>query len=354
MKRLICLMISAVIVLCLCPPSFADWEGEPQRCIDLSLESNPSTGYSWAISSSDEEIAYVQELGFTAQEEDREEDLVGAPGTAGFRICGAAPGEAAITFACARNWEEEEVAVAFTVPVTVDEGLNVTAAGEIALPREAGTGWSFEMKDGGILEIEDQGGDEGDQVFTLRPLTNGFEELTFTCFSLEGQKPGVFTYRVMTEGENLTIYEIGYLLDGTQDTFSPAFQFTTTDFEGNEITEEIFAGHSLTVLNFWEPWCGPCVAEMPFLEQLSLEYADRGVQVIGVFATPDADEDVQAVLNSTGVTYPILRYVREFGFLQTGYVPTTVIVDGSGAIVNDPFAGALNYASWCALIEELL
>ena len=130
MKRLICVMISVVIVLCLCPPSFADWEGEPQRCIDLSLESNPSTGYSWAASSSDEEIAYVQELGFTPENE----DLVGAPGTAGFRICGAAPGEAAITFAYARNWEEEEVAVAFTVPVTVDEGLNVTAAGDCPAP----------------------------------------------------------------------------------------------------------------------------------------------------------------------------------------------------------------------------
>ena len=73
-----------------------------------------------------------------------------------------------------------------------------------------------------------------------------------------------------------------------------------------------------------------------------------------MFATPNADEDVQAVLDSTGVSYPILRYVKEFGFMQTGYVPTTAIVDGNGTIVHGPFAGAMNYASWCALIEELL
>ena len=208
------------------------------------------------------------------------------------------------------------------------------------------------MADGSILEVTDQGGDEGDQVFSLKPLKNGFEEITFTCFSLEGQKPGVFTYRIMTEGEKAAIYEIEYT--SAKETFAPAFQFTTTDLEGSEVTESIFAGHSLTILNFWEPWCGPCVAEMPFLEQLSQEYAARGVQVVGVFATPGADEDVQAVLDSAGTTYPILRYVQAFDSMQTGYVPTTVVVDGTGAIVHGPFAGAMNYASWCALIEELL
>lgn len=348
MKRMICLIFSAVLVLCLCPASFADLEGEPQRCVDLTLECNPSTGYSWVAQSGNKEIAYIENLGICSSEG---EELLGTPARAAFRICGKNAGQTQVILSYRRSWEEMSI-LSFTIPVTVDAGLNVLTGSEIILPREEGTGWSFEMKDGSILEITDQGGDEGDQVFSLKPLTNGFEELTFTCFSLEGQKPGVFTYQVMTEGEKVTIYEINY--SSAEDAFAPAFQFTTTDLEGNEVTERIFAGHSLTVLNFWEPWCGPCVAEMPFLEKLSQEYADRGVQVIGVFATPDADEDVQAVLDSTGVSYPILRYVREFGFMQTGYVPTTVIVDGSGAIVNDPFAGALNYASWCALIEELL
>ena len=350
MKRFFCLLLSALLMLPIFPYGFADLEGEPQRCIDLILECNPSTGYTWAAQSSDEEIAFVQDLGITTQDDS---DLVGTPATAGFRICGDQSGEAELTFTYARSWEEEP-AIAFTVPVTVDEGMNVTALNKISLPREKGTGWSFEMADGSVLEIEDQGGDEGDQIFTLKPLKNDFEEITFTRFSLESQKPGVFTYRVMTEGETVSIYEIVYHLGITEEAFAPAFQFTTTDLEGIEVTEQALSGYSLTVLNFWEPWCGPCVAEMPFLEQLSQEYAEKGVQVIGVFATPNADEDVQAVLDSTGVTYPILRYVRAFDFMQTGYVPTTVIVDGTGAIVRGPFAGALNYASWCALIEELL
>ena len=351
MKRFLTMILSAALMLALVPAAFADLEGEPQQCVDLMLEANPSTGYLWQAQSSDEEIAYVQPLSSTPLQEDSQS--VGVPCINSFRICGAAQGEAEITFTYSRPWESVQPLIRFTVPVTVDGGLNVITGSEIALPREEGNGWGFEMQDGSVLEIEDQGGDAVDQRFTLHPLKGGFEEITFTLFSGEGQLPGVFTYRVSTDGDCLCVYEIAYR--STEDTpFTPAFQFTTTDFDGSEVTEQIFAGHSLTILNFWEPWCGPCVAEMPFLEQLSQEYADRGVQVIGVFATPNADEDVQAVLDSTGITYPILRYVREFGFLQTGYVPTTVIIDGTGAIVYGPVAGALNYAGWCALVEELL
>ena len=130
--------------------------------------------------------------------------------------------------------------------------------------------------------------------------------------------------------------------------------FSAEDAEGSIWTEQVFADHSLTILNFWEPWCGPCVSEMPDLQEISEEYADRGVLILGIYATPDAEDDVAAVLEKTGVTYPILRYTQDFDHLQTGYVPTTVIVDSTGAIVYGPFAGALNRDGWVSLIEKYL
>ena len=128
-------------------------------------------------------------------------------------------------------------------------------------------------------------------------------------------------------------------------------KFKTEYMDGGEVDESIFAGHEIVMLNFWEPWCGPCVAELPALQQLSENYKDKGFLLVGVYSTEDGAADI---IREKGVTYPIIKYTDEMAIFQTGYVPTTVIIDGSGAIVYGPVAGALNYAGWCALIEDYL
>lgn len=354
MKHLISFVLAIFMLLSMLPAGFADLEGEPQACVDLYLESNPSTGYLWAAESSDESVAYVQSS--EAAAEDSDSGLVGQPFVAPFRICGSGEGTAEITFSYARPWEDAAPAMQFTVSVSVDAQLNVTASNEIVLPCSKESGWSFGTETA-ILEIEDNGYTEDvGQSFTLKPLADGFDTVTFTQYGLDGLLPGAFLYTIQTKADQVCIYSIDFVREvPVPDVpFAPEFLFDTTDLDGNSVTEQIFAGHSLTILNFWEPWCGPCVREMPFLQQVSQEYADKGVQIIGIYSTPDSEDDVAAVLEETGVTYPILHYVPEFDFLQTGYVPTTVFVNGSGIIVKQPFSTALNYASWVALIEELL
>ena len=131
--------------------------------------------------------------------------------------------------------------------------------------------------------------------------------------------------------------------------------FRTTDREGNVWDERAFADSSLTMLNFWEPWCGPCVREMPDLQKLAETYADRGFRILGVYSTPGMEEDVDAVLESTGVTYPILHYVDNFSIFQSGYVPTTVFVDRSGHVVGEQFyVGSRSYEDWESLVLGLL
>ena len=134
--------------------------------------------------------------------------------------------------------------------------------------------------------------------------------------------------------------------------------FSTVDRGGETWDQSVFLSHKLTMINFWEPWCGPCVGEMADLQRLQDTYAERGLLILGVYQTADAEEDVDAVLSQTGVTYPILHYTQEFDAFQSGYVPTTIFVDGEGRLIGEGssalYIGSNSFEGWAAVVEDLL
>ena len=141
--------------------------------------------------------------------------------------------------------------------------------------------------------------------------------------------------------------------------FAPDFTFKTTDRLGNEWTETAFAANKLTMINFWEPWCGPCVSEMPDLERLYEAYKDKGFQIIGVYSEPEMESEVAGILKNSKISYPILKYTTEFDRFMTGYVPTTVFVDGNGHIIKmddgtESIVGSNSYEGWETIIKQYL
>ena len=95
----------------------------------------------------------------------------------------------------------------------------------------------------------------------------------------------------------------------TDEDFDPDFTFSTTDRVGNEWNESVFANAEVTMINFWEPWCSPCVNEMPDLEKLYENYQDQGFQIIGVYSETGMEYEVDQILKDCHTTYPIL-YIR--------------------------------------------
>lgn len=136
--------------------------------------------------------------------------------------------------------------------------------------------------------------------------------------------------------------------------------FTTVDLAGNTVTNEIFLGKKLTVVNIWGTYCGPCINEMPELAAWAAEMPE-GVQIIGLvsdlYSTDNAEtlETAVAICEATNVTYPNLVAGSDFAQLLSGVigVPTTIFVDGTGAIVGDPIVGA-NVPAYKAFVEEYL
>ena len=135
---------------------------------------------------------------------------------------------------------------------------------------------------------------------------------------------------------------------------APTLRFTTTDRDGSTVDETILRGHKLVMLNFWEPWCPPCVKEMPELEKLYRDYADKGLLILGVYSTEGQETEVDKVLADSGTSYPILRYSKDFDSFKTGYVPTTLFVDGEGTILSELLVGSRDYAGWEELIANTL
>ena len=127
--------------------------------------------------------------------------------------------------------------------------------------------------------------------------------------------------------------------------------FVTTTLDGSEVDESIFAQSRITMVNFFEPWCPPCIAELPELQQLSETYASEDFQLIGVFSTEDG---VAEVLEKAGITYPVLHYVPAFTQFQTGYVPTTVFLNSDGESVGEAVIGARSYDQWEEIVRGLL
>ena len=160
--------------------------------------------------------------------------------------------------------------------------------------------------------------------------------------------------------------------------YAPDFSFSVTDRNGLVYDESVFAEHELTMINFWEPWCGPCVGEMPDLQALYEAYADRGLLILGVYSTGGMEDDVAQVLDRTGVQYPILFATGGFEQFQSGYVPTTIFVDREGHVIHRElspdersafsdviqvlgeeqtsalYIGSNSYDGWAAIVEGLL
>ena len=140
--------------------------------------------------------------------------------------------------------------------------------------------------------------------------------------------------------------------------FDPEFTFKTTDRDGNEYDESIFASNKLTMINFWEPWCGPCCKELPDLTSLYEKYKDQGFQILGVYSETHMESDVRDILSKKQVSYPILHYTSEFDQFQTGYVPTTIFVDSKGHVITiegeKTVVGSKSYEDWEKIVKPLL
>lgn len=131
--------------------------------------------------------------------------------------------------------------------------------------------------------------------------------------------------------------------------------FTTTDINGDPFSDEDIGDAKLVMVNFWEPWCGPCVSEMPELEQLYQDYKDQGFVIVGAFYSSDNLEDAKAIVADLNISYPIVMGNEDLHPFTSRYVPTTVFFDGAGNLLSgEAIVGAKSYDVWEQEMQKYL
>ena len=141
--------------------------------------------------------------------------------------------------------------------------------------------------------------------------------------------------------------------------------FETYDLQGEAVSQELFSGSRLTMVNVWATYCGPCLREMPDLGELAGSYQAADFQVVGVVSdTVKADgtyDDAQVavaeqIIQRTGADYrhilPSQSLLSRLG--QISAVPTTLFVDAQGRQVGQAYLGARTKAQWQSIVEGLL
>lgn len=195
-----------------------------------------------------------------------------------------------------------------------------------------------------------------------------------TTLSAEENKDGVTdgktddkTDKEADEGSTTTSAQIA-TLENTADKNVPFFgAFESETIDGEKVTDNVFKGNKVTMVNVWGTFCSPCIREMPDLQKLSETYESKGVKLIGIVAdtydytkgenNADKIADAEDIIEQTGVKYMnILPSVSlNSAKLDTIFsFPTTYFLDENGAIIGSEYVGSRSYDQWCQIVDDIL
>ncbi len=123
----------------------------------------------------------------------------------------------------------------------------------------------------------------------------------------------------------------------------PSFNFIS--FEGKSLSSDIFKG-KVVLLDFWEVWCGPCIASIPNLEALQQKYKSKGFDVYGIIHDKENLQPSKSLAQKMKVSFELgVGNEQSRNVYAVNALPLYVLIGRSGKI---------SYISegYSALLEE--
>ena len=112
-------------------------------------------------------------------------------------------------------------------------------------------------------------------------------------------------------------------------------QFILNSFANSNIPINLFNYKGKAVLiDFWEVWCGPCMASMPKVQHLYDAYKDKGLEVLGIINDTKQLEPSRLMVKNKNFSFPMLvgNVQLRKDYRLDGAVPLYLLINKSGQI----------------------
>jgi thiol-disulfide isomerase/thioredoxin len=111
------------------------------------------------------------------------------------------------------------------------------------------------------------------------------------------------------------------------------------------------------LIDFWASWCGPCKSSFPAMEELTKEFAGKGLTIIAI-SVDEKPENMQAFVKAAKVSFTVVRDARHklVAAADIKSMPTSFLIDRSGKIrfIHSGFDREKTKRQYTKEIEQLL
>jgi len=117
------------------------------------------------------------------------------------------------------------------------------------------------------------------------------------------------------------------------DAGQPAPEFTVMDIEGKEHSLSDYHG-KYVFIDFWATWCGPCIRQVPFLEEIYHDYRDKNIAIMSISVDKNKEDWEKYVSEKAHEWFSFHDGTNMNDLYMVNFIPTFVFIGPDGNIVN--------------------